>query len=64
MYELSDQEFLDSYWEYRDFIWWLFETKNISNKEREESLAPYRNRLHDMIKKGIIDEHFRLVKRP
>lgn len=59
----TDQEFLDEYFDLIAFIWWEFENKKISMKEREELLAPYRTRLHKMITKGIIDERFRMVQR-
>lgn len=59
----TDQEFLDSYFDETGFIWWLFEIKEISNKEREEQLEPYRVRLHELIKQGKVhDDRFKLAK--
>lgn len=63
MYYLSDIEFLESYWEHRDFVWFEFENKKISMTEREELLKPYRERLHKLMKEGVINEQFRLVER-
>lgn len=64
MYNYTDKEFLDSYFDETQFIWFLFEIKEISNKEREEQLEPYRRRLHELIKQGKVhNDKLRLVER-
>jgi len=46
----DDQEFLDSYIDNVSRVWGLYQRKQISANEREETLSQYRKRLAELMK--------------